>query len=75
MASGILFARRIKGEMAIQGKMIDDMLVKIGRSSSWWQKSMNRPQGMRIEDFIKICRELHLDPAEVMKNNILYGGK
>lgn len=75
MASGILFARRIKGEMAIQGKMIDDMLVKIGRSSSWWQKSMNCPQGMRIEDFIKICRELHLDPAEVMKNNILYGGK
>lgn len=75
MASGILFARRIKGEMAMQGKMIDDMLVKIGRSNSWWQKNVNSPQGMRIEDFIKICRELHLDPAEVMKNNILYGGK
>lgn len=72
--AGILFDRRIKGEMAMQGLKVDTTAAKIGKSKNWLYYSMKEPGKMSVGDFVALCKALHLDPAEVLNENILYKG-
>lgn len=72
--AGILFDRRIKGEMAMQGLKAGTAAAKLGRSKSWLYYAMKEPDKMSLGDFVALCKALHLDPAEVLNENILYKG-
>lgn len=74
MASGILFSRRIKGEMTMQGLKPEMVAKKIGRGKSWIYNALSEPSKMSLGDFVALCKALHLEPDEVLRENILYKG-
>lgn len=75
MASGILFSRRIKGEIAMQGLEAVEVAAKLGRSKSWLYNIMKEPNKMSLGDFVALCKALHLEPDMVLNENILYKGR
>ena len=72
MMSGILLERRIKGEAQMQGMNIRVLSTKVGISNSRLYQLLKEPEKMDIGLFIRMCKALHLDPAEVLNENILY---
>lgn len=72
MMSGILLERRIKGEAKMQGTNIRILSTKVGISNSRLYQLLKEPEKMDIGIFIRMCKALHLDPAEVLNENILY---
>lgn len=75
MASGILFERRIKGAIAMQGMNAEAVSVKAGISKSSLYMYLKNPESMDVGKFVALCKVLHLDPAEVLSENVLYRGK
>ncbi len=75
MASGILFERRIKGELQMQGMNAEAVSAKAGISKSSLYMYLKNPESMSVGKFVALCKVLHLDPAEVLSENVLYRGK
>lgn len=75
MASGILFERRIKGELQMQGMNAEAVSVKAGIGKSSLYQYLKNPESMSVGKFVALCKALHLDPAEVLSENILYKGR
>lgn len=75
MASGILFERRIKGELQMQGMTAETASAKAGISKSSLYMYLKNPESMSVGKFVALCKTLHLDPAEVLNENVLYRGR
>ena len=73
--SGILFERRIKSALQLQGMNAEAVSAKAGISKSSLYMYLKNPESMDVGKFVALCKALHLDPAEVLSENILYKGR
>lgn len=73
--SGILFERRIKGELQMQGMNAEAVSAKAGIGKSSLYQYLKNPESMSVGKFVALCKALHLDPAEVLSENVLYRGR
>ena len=74
MASGILFERRIKSALQLQGMNAETVSAKAGIGKSSLYQYLKNPESMSVGKFVALCKALHLDPAEVLSENVLYKG-
>lgn len=72
--SGILFERRIKSALQLQGMNAEVASTKAGISKSSLYMYLKNPESMPVGKFVALCKALHLDPAVVLSENVLYKG-